>query len=130
MAKLKRKKPNDNPPWPPSDAKPGDIWGAYRLTRSGWWTLNMKIKPEREKEVAQPTAADMKTRTKLTRNNAEFSRLLTAASNATCVIGAWLRDRNPKRVPLIKAAVLTLDSRCEEARRWFKTNEKATFRFA
>ena len=30
---------NDDP-WPPSDAKPGDVWGAYVRCRDGWWRLN------------------------------------------------------------------------------------------
>ena len=25
---------------PPSDAKPGDVWGAYILCPDGWWRLN------------------------------------------------------------------------------------------
>jgi hypothetical protein len=29
----------DNPPWPAAVAKPGDVWGAYRLESDGWWRL-------------------------------------------------------------------------------------------
>lgn len=28
-----------DPPRPPSDAKPGDVWGAYRFDSDGWWRL-------------------------------------------------------------------------------------------
>ena len=27
-------------PWPPTDAKPGDLWGAFRLGADGWWRLD------------------------------------------------------------------------------------------
>lgn len=34
-----------NAPWPPSDAKPGDVWGAYRMDPDGWWRLNAPEPP-------------------------------------------------------------------------------------
>lgn len=36
----------ENDPWPPSDAKPGDCWGAYRLAEDGWWRLNSGTWPD------------------------------------------------------------------------------------
>lgn len=29
---------NDDP-WPPTEAKPGDTWGAYVMCEDGWWRL-------------------------------------------------------------------------------------------
>lgn len=30
---------------PSSDAKPGDVWGAYRLDEDGWWRLTTDPHP-------------------------------------------------------------------------------------
>jgi membrane-associated PAP2 superfamily phosphatase len=32
----------DNAPWPPKHARPGYVWGAYKLDKDGWWRLNSK----------------------------------------------------------------------------------------
>lgn len=39
---------NDDP-WPPSDAKPGDTWGAYIMCEDGWWRLNESLSHRGEK---------------------------------------------------------------------------------
>lgn len=36
---------DDNPPWPLGNARPGTVWGAYRLDYDGWWRLNVGIPP-------------------------------------------------------------------------------------
>jgi hypothetical protein len=36
---------------PPTDANPGDTWGAYVLCEDGWWRLNESLSHRGENSV-------------------------------------------------------------------------------